>query len=166
MPSTILTINSTIGSLSDLPNKDYIVLTNLQIIPPHASLIIQKSWYSLNFKECKVAVPFSVFERSLIKTHSPALFLQLKLNIQPSIATAIFNKYNNVDFERQITCISPIKEIFIQHQLPISPNALLFEMIEELLTTQNIQNIIAYQYKADMYEMQHYSLHQLLSLKV
>ena len=166
MSSTILKINSTIDSLRDLPDNDYLVLTNLEITPPHASLIIQRSWYTLNFKECKVAVPFTVFERTFIKNQLPALFLQLKSNLQPSIATAIFNQYKNVNFEKNITCISPIKQILIQHQLPIDPNALLFKMIEELLNTQNILSIIAYQYKADIYEIQHYSFHQLLSLKV
>ncbi|GAB4452602.1 MAG: hypothetical protein OHK0036_14440 [Bacteroidia bacterium] len=145
-----------------LQHSSFLLLTDIEKTPPHCSLICNRFWFSLNHNECKCNIPFEKLISTLFKKNIPAIFLELNTNISIDIAEKYFSAYNKVNFKNQITCISPIKEIFIYYQLPVNSSMLLFEMIDVLFSNKIILSTYALNYSEKNYALKHYTISNLL----
>lgn len=146
------------ATLETIPFKQsYLVLTDIEQIPPHCSLLSHELWYTLNYRECKIDVPIQSLAKLLITKNAPAIFLELTIPLQQEKVRNIFKRYSKIDFQNGISCISPIKEIFNEHQIKIHSNAFLYEMIEILYQHSSIQHTYSFKYYLDDYKLQHYS---------
>lgn len=160
-PITTITIDSSLHKADTLEKHTHLVLTALEHHPPHCSLLTQGKWYSLNFNNCKRDIPFSHLLKTLHSKKQAALFLQLKKNIPASLAKKIFEHYHHVQFEKHITCISPIKELLRHQQIPVTPHDLLFELIDTLYQYNEIEHTRGWRYSEKIYSIKHYTLNDL-----
>lgn len=145
-----------------LQHSSFLLLTEIEKTPPHCSLICNRFWFSLNHNECKCNIPVEKLISTLFKKNISAIFLELNTNISIDIAEKYFSAYNKVNFKNQITCISPIKEIFIYYQLPVNSSMLLFEMIDVLFSNKIILSTYALNYSEKNYALKHYTISNLL----
>lgn len=159
--STAIIIDSYLHTSDILETHTHLVLTELEHNPPHCSLLTQGKWYSLNFNTCKTDIPLSYLLKTLYSKKQSALFLQLKKNIPASVSKKIFERYHQVEFEKHITCISPVKELLIHQQIPVAPHHLLFELIDTLYQYNEIEYTRAWHYSEKIYSIKHYTLNDL-----
>lgn len=154
---TNIRIQSKISFENLLTPTAQLVLTNLEQTPPHCSLLSHQFWYSLNYQECKINIPAQTLYKILTSKNTSAVFLELNIQLQIQQIQGIYAKYNKIDFQNSISCISPIKDILNAHQIKIPANAFLFEMIEILYQYQQIKTVRALNYNFDTYKLKHYS---------
>lgn len=150
----------------ELKKNTFLVLTEINTTPPHCSLLLSNKWYSLNFNECKNEVPAEMFFKLIQSKNEPTIFLELSFNLNEKITSIVFSQYTRVDFQKHITCISPIKEILVAHGVPISTSTLLFEMIELLYEKELIKEAYSLFYSAKSYCLNTYSKEDLLKIKL
>ncbi|MCX7729259.1 MAG: hypothetical protein N2203_07300 [Bacteroidia bacterium] len=156
-----------IWSDKELPNntkdKNFLLLTELHKSPPHCSLLYQNLWFTLNYYECKTNIPASALFKILNSKSASAIFLELDVVFELKVVQDIFSKYSIIQFEKGITCISPIKDVFIYYDIPVSKNDLLYEMLEGLLKNNYIKKSYALNYQFNSYKISHYSLNTLFT---
>jgi len=162
---TEIIINNTITSFDEFQTGSYLILTDLHLTPPHCSLLTNNHWFSLNYSECKIT-PAENFFKLIQSKNKPAIFLKLNIELNQSVFKDVFSKYPKINFSKQITCITPIKEILILHSVYISQNGLLFELLEELFSLKRIEKVLAYNFSENTYVIKHYSDKHLLSLNL
>ncbi len=161
--STNIDIDLSFSSIENIDNDLYLVLTKIQDIPPHCSLLLNKRWYSLNYQGCKLRLPLSYMSKAINVKKEGVVFLALDLWMDEKTVLERFSEYTCVAFEKQITCISPIKNLLIEHHIKISDKALLFEMIEKLYDEKKVTRVGAFNYNKQVYELKHYSIEDLTS---
>lgn len=145
-------------------NTSYLLLTELHHTPPHCSIIINQNWFSLNYNNCKNQIAFDILLKTLQKKQIPSLFLELSTPLDTSVAISIFNTYDKVNFQKKITCITPIKQIFNHHHMNCPPNLLLFELIDWLYKHQHITKTSALFFEPKNYVLNHYTQEILNSI--
>ena len=148
-----------------IDNKTFLILTEIENNPPHCSMLCDDHWLSLNFNECKVQVPKSTLFKTLIRRSKSAIFLKLNINLNLSETQNIFSSYTKINFHRQITCISPIKEVLIKNGVSVAYHALLYEMIDFLVQNNYVQQVYAFNYNWNEYKIQHYSMNNLIEIQ-
>ncbi len=153
---TRITIQSEI-SLEELESKSYLILTNINQTPPHCSLLCNQLWYSLNYEVCKINIPYQTLYKTLTLKNSPAIFLELSIELDTKISQDFYLKYKKIDFQNHITCITPIKEILNFYKIRIPENAFLFKMIALLYQYQKIKTVHSFKYNLSEYRLKHYS---------
>ncbi len=151
-----------ISHLNKLSNAVYLVLTSLQSTPPHCSLICNKKWYSLNYNECKINISVNTLFKLLLLKNEPSVFLELSIELKEKIVEITFSQYKRINFQDGITCIAPIKEILVAHNVPFKKDILLYEMIELLYQEHLIQKSFSFIYSANIYKIKKYSKEELL----
>jgi len=162
---TEIIINDTFVSFDEFQIGSYLILTDLQLTPPHCSLLTNNHWFSLSYSECK-KTPAENFFKLIQSKNKPAIFLKINIVLNNSIVQNVFSKYPKINFSKQITCITPIKEILVLHSISISQNGLLFELLEELFSLNKIEKVTAYNFSEKTYVINHYSDKHLLSLNL
>ncbi|GIV26917.1 MAG: hypothetical protein KatS3mg027_0731 [Bacteroidia bacterium] len=155
-----------LNSIEDLRKNAFLILTDIHITPPHCSLLLNNQWYSLNFNECKNGIPAEILLKLIQTKNQPTIFLQLTFIPNEKITSIIFNQYSKVDFQNNITCISPIKEILVAHDIQISKNTLLYEMIELLYKIQLIKEGYSLFYTEKNFCLKTYSKEDLMRIKI
>lgn len=152
--------------LNELIGKFLLVITDVKKTPPHCSILYKDKWMSLNFSECKYDVPADVFFKLILNKNKPAIFLELNRLPDITLLQNIFSKYHKIDLSRQITCISPIKEMLNGLNIDIPKDALLFEMINILFEKKQVKKIYAMNFKSNLYSLTHYSIEILKTMCV
>lgn len=166
---TTIPIHQNISGIDDLKSKInsqfFLVLTDTDKVPPHCSVLYRQYWYSLNYVECKVNVDAEVFLKTLFSKNKAAVFVEVDIHPELKSIEDIFSRYTAIDFERQITCISPVKEILSVCGIPVPLNALLYEMIELLKYMNKIRKVYFFNSDEKVYFLQHYSVNDLKTIK-
>ncbi|GIV29522.1 MAG: hypothetical protein KatS3mg028_0588 [Bacteroidia bacterium] len=151
--------------MSKIDNGFFLVLTDTEKVPPHCSVLCQQRWYSLNYAECKVKMNAEILLKTLFSKNKPAVFMELDIYPELKDVEKIFSKYTAIDFEKQITCISPIKEILNACGIPVHSNALLYEMIDVLKNMDRIRKVYFFNSDEKVYILPHYSVNDLQTIK-
>lgn len=145
------------NELHKLDNLCCLVLTDIEKTPPHCSLLTNNHWWSLNNHENKMNVSSEILFKTLLTRRKPALFLELKNMLDTDTINTFFSNYQKINISRHITCISPIKDIFIYLNMPVSKNNFLYEMIDNLYQNNLIAKVYAFNYTSGKYCIDHYS---------
>lgn len=166
---TSIPIHQNIYGVDDLKSKMndrfFLVLTDTEKVPPHCSVLYRQHWYSLNYAECKVNVDAEVFLKTLFSKNKTAVFIELDIYPELKDVESIFSKYTAIDFEKQITCISPVKEMLNRYGIDVSANVLLYEMIELLKDANKIRKVYFLNSDEKIYVLHHYSVNDLKTIK-
>jgi hypothetical protein len=166
---TTIPIHQNIYEIDDLRRKTndgfFLVLTDIDKVPPHCSVLYRQYWSSLNYTECRVNIDAEVFLKTLFSKNKAAIFIEVDIHPELKSIENIFSKYTVIDFGGQITCISPVKDVLNTCGIAVFTGALLYEMIELLKDTNKIRKVYFFNSDQKIYILQHYSVNDLKTMK-
>lgn len=91
--------------------KNYLVLQNIQRIPPHIGLVIQNKYYSTAVAGVKTNLPFETVLKNIYQKNIPTLILELdEIAISEEKLTEIFENYGPLNAPEK-SCLFPIMDV-------------------------------------------------------
>lgn len=117
----------------ELENKAcYLIIQNVNNIPPHIGLILKNNYYSTAVSGVKTGVPSEIILKNIHAKNIPTLFIQLKeIVVMEPLANSIFNNYGPLNSSDK-SCLFPIISLF-NNALNLNLKAeFLFELLPEL----------------------------------
>ena len=155
---------SPIADFNILKKNTWIVLTDIEKTPPHASIIQDGLWYSLRFKESKIGGELSGFTTMIIRKKIPAVLLEIDIAPTLSSIAGFYAKYNKIDIAKNITCVTPFNEYLASIKLLHSDNLLLWETIQILYEKQLILRCMSCFADYSCYLIKKYNREDLITL--
>lgn len=121
--------------------KNYLVLQNVQNIPPHIGLVIQNKYYSTAVAGVKTNLSFETVIKNIQQKNIPTLILELEnITISEEKLTNIFENYGPLNAPEK-SCLFPIIEalsIIFKQELK---SEFVFELIPVLDSWKKLKNI-------------------------
>jgi hypothetical protein len=150
----------------------YIVITNALAVPPHLGLLLNGQLSSLSVKGASVNGNLHGFIRMLKAKDNPTLFVHLKIPENSSVSelqekiTQYVLSYACVNVSKQITCLSPIKDV-MEHvfNIPVNNVNVIFDLLPVLHHQHVILSYFGYNLQDKLTDekisLQKYTLHEV-----
>ena len=92
-------------------DKTYLVLFNVDKIPPHLGIIKNKKYYSITIKETEIGLNEKAIINLIARKKIPTIIIAI--NDRLNNIEAYYSKYSN-RVKESISCLKPIKEYFAE----------------------------------------------------
>ena len=128
----------------ELPLADsaYLLILHADKQPVHLTLVVEKLFYSLTYKNCDTDLPIEKILKMIYIKKIPCLWIKLKQSTIPLKAESVREMYKQFPpLQANQTCLNPIWELLKLHYDIPQGKPLVFGLLDSLSEHQLIEQI-------------------------